>query len=159
MEWYSMLWGTRKDNRIESLGASKGLARFLNHIGATDAEATANTVQNLLRAFKQQGDYETYKNSNKPVAIRYAPMHLYQLPNMPSTMKPFCALAISGAELVERDTFYTKTFFFSHEEMHKYHKTGEYNYIDFLFGNPIPTANDLRYMREAHKNKHLDRLP
>ena len=151
-----MLWGTRKDNRIESLGASKGLARFLNQIGATDAEATATAVQNMLRAFKQQGDFEAYSISEKPVAIRYAPMHLYQLPNMPSTIKPFCALAISGAELAERDTFYTQTFIFSRSLMHR---AGEYTYLDFLFGNHILTAKELAEVREGRRKIDFDRMP
>lgn len=152
-----MLWGTRQDNTYMTLGASKDLMKFLQGVGATDPNATAKLVQDTLRSFTRQDDQDLYLEGDKPVAIRYAPMHLYNLPNMPGNMKAFCALGISGAELSERNTFFTQTIFFARELMHK---AGEFTYLDLLFGNHIYSATELRSARAANfKSMNYDRLP
>ena len=98
MNRYSMLWGTSPSGEYRLLWSSRGMADFLGSLGATDRGKTADTTQNILRAFGDFPDYPAQPSDDKPVAIHYAPMHLYKLPEFPAELKPFCALSVTGAE-------------------------------------------------------------
>ena len=79
------------------------MADFLGSLGATDRGKTADTTQNILRAFGDFPDYPAQPSDDKPVAIHYAPMHLYKLPEFPAELKPFCALSVTARKIAPAD--------------------------------------------------------
>lgn len=157
MERYSILQGTDVAGAYSMLGCSKGIDRFLRKIGATDMDTTINLVREQLRGFQELPGYENEPMNAKPVAVRYAPMHLYKKSGL-SSMKPFCALSINGAEnrhieqqMIDgkqayRNTQYNHTFILSRDLVRE---NGEFCYLDFLFGTRLISWQDV----EAHRNK------
>ena len=127
-----MLYGTNQSGRYVSFDATEGIGEYLLRIGAVDINATLTQVQNLLRGFETMSGYEDESEDCKPVAVRYAPMHLYRLPGMPRSIQPFGAVAINGRENKEgRNSIYTYTTLISQEDM--LCEDG-LNYLDQLFG-------------------------
>ena len=157
MERYSLLHGTDVTGTYKQLGNSKGLASFLSQMGATDPSATAKLVQNQINGFITLAGYEKDPVTDKPVAVRYAPMHLYKLPGMGS-MKPFCALSVNGNENREgqRASEYVQTFFFSRDAMRN---GDEYCYLDLLFGTHLLTWQEVDAHRHDTARINFDKLP
>ena len=132
MDRYTMLFGTVENGSYSSFGATPGMSDFLAQIGASDPYFVADTVQNILRGFEAMPGYEKEAEDCKPVAVRYAPMHLYKLPGLRS-LQQFCVLSVSGEEnrFDKRSSVYTATTVISMEDMLQ----GEgLNYLDQLFG-------------------------
>ena len=130
MDRYSTIRGTIASGAEMRLAESDGLSAFLASLGALDANSVLQVVDSQLRGFEPLTVYETEKYNQRPVAIRYAPMHLYRMRGL-ERVRPFCALCVSGVENREdRISQYSQTFIFSHEQAVR--GTDGYNYLDML---------------------------
>ena len=159
MNRYSMLWGTSDTGEYRWLWNSKKLADYLGSIGATDPTRVADTVQSILRSFGNYPDYSEQPVDDKPVSIHYAPMHLYKMPEFPSSMKPFCAWSVTGAENRPggRNSTYSHTVVFPYELMLGVDKSA--NYLDVLFGTRILSWQDIKAFREKVRIPAFDAAP
>ena len=147
MDRYSTIRGTIASGAEMRLAESDGLSAFLQSLGALDANSVLQVVDSQLRGFERLTGYETEKQNQKPVAIRYAPMHLYKMRGM-EKVRPFCALSVSGVENREdRISQYSQTFIFSHEQALR--GTDGYNYLDMLLGTELLSWKTL----ELYRNK------
>ena len=159
MNRYSMLWGTSPSGEYRLLWSSRGMADFLGSLGATDRGKTADTTQNILRAFGDFPDYPAQPSDDKPVAIHYAPMHLYKLPEFPAELKPFCALSVTGAENRPggRNSTYSQTFLFPCELMRG--KEKGVNALDLLFGTHLLSWQEVKAFRDKTRTPNFDAAP
>ena len=156
MERYSLLWATETVGTYKALGMSKGLGAFMSKVGAQDSNKTVETVQELLGGFEKMPGYSDGIGV-RPVAVRYAPMHLYRLPDMPDTIQPFYALGMTGPENREgRNTDYKRTVFMSRELMLK---QGEFNYLDHIFGTQLLLDQEVESYREGREIYPADLAP
>lgn len=156
MDRYSILHGTNVAGGYKILGSAKAVASLLSKFGATDASSVATVVQNILGGFTSLPGYEKELMNTKPVAVRYAPMHLYKKKEMAS-LKPFCAMSISGAEnRPGRITQYTQTWFFPRELMHT---GGDFNYLDLLFGTHLTSWQEVEAFRQNQIRMDFSQLP
>lgn len=166
MDRYCQIYGTQKDGPYGQLAASEGLAPFLTKIHAVNPGVTMNVVRDLLKGFKELEGYRQQPWSNMPLALRYAPMHLYKREDMPKNMDPFCALSISGAEnRAGRFSEYTQTILLGREEMHHtvecqvdgIHRS--FNYLDQIFGTHMLTAQEVEGLRMGARTVNCDAPP
>lgn len=159
MDRYSIINGTTLAGPYDRMGISQGLPQFLSRIGANSMNFILSKVESLLCGFEKLEGYEVQPTDDKPLAIRYAPMHLYRLPELPNNMEPFCALAVSGPEnrTGGRDSVYSQTFYLSRNAMHK--KTDGYTYLDQIFGTTLITSREMDGHREGRAPIDLDAEP
>lgn len=180
MKRYSNLYGTIYANAnsnvavYSSVGSSQQLPTFLNEIGAANAQLTVDTVRNILAGFPDSEDYKEHyaaqPKNDLPVSVRYAPMHLRNHPDMPSTIKPFTAIGISGSENKRdegdnRYSTYVQTFYIGREHMHEAVTekvggiTGTWNYLDQIFGTHLLGHEELALIRANRLRMDYDALP
>ena len=157
MKRYSILWGTTQAGEYRYLWLTPGLPDFFGSLGATDPDKSAKTVLNSLRAFPSYSDYSEQPADDKPVTVHYAPMHLYKLPDFPSTVQPFCALSVTGPENYMRDSTYTHALVFPRELM--YGSDPKFNYLDILFGSHITTWQEVKQLRVKGAAVNFDADP
>ena len=154
MDRYSTIRGTIASGAEMRLAESDGLSAFLQSLGALDANSVLQVVDSQLRGFERLTGYETEKQNQKPVAIRYAPMHLYKMRGM-EKVRPFCALSVSGVENREdRISQYSQTFIFSHEQALR--GTDGYNYLDMLLGTEPLSWKTLELYRNKQASLECD---
>lgn len=154
MDRYSTIRGTIASGAEMRLAESDGLSAFLQSLGALDANSVLQVVDSQLRGFERLTGYETEKQNQKPVAIRYAPMHLYKMRGM-ERVRPFCALSVSGVENREdRISQYSQTFIFSHEQALR--GTDGYNYLDMLLGTELLSWKTLELYRNKQASLECD---
>ena len=154
MDRYSTIRGTIASGAEMRLAESDGLSAFLQSLGALDANSVLQVVDSQLRGFERLTGYETEKQNQKPVAIRYAPMHLYKMRGM-ERVRPFCALSVSGVENREdRISQYSQTFIFSHEQTLR--GTDGYNYLDMLLGTEPLSWKTLELYRNKQASLECD---
>ena len=154
MDRYSTIRGTIASGAEMRLAESDGLSAFLQSLGALDANSVLQVVDSQLRGFERLTGYETEKQNQKPVAIRYAPMHLYKMRGM-EKVRPFCALSVSGVENREdRISQYSQTFVFSHEQALR--GTDGYNYLDMLLGTELLSWKTLELYRNKQASLECD---
>lgn len=162
MDRYSTLYATNQAGGYSRLGSSPKLRAFLEHrIGAADVTDVVEAVEQVLRVqnFVIHPGYGAERANNKPVAIRYAPMHLYKKKNMPDSMRQFCALAVNGAE---NRTDATRVIFYTHTHMFPVSlmvKSGEYNYLDQLFGTRVLSSREVELHRAGKHSISFDTVP
>lgn len=166
MNRYSVLRGTNREGIYTELGCSKGLPGFLTRIGASSPSATIDAALNFLVGFtRKQGYFEEKNANNAPVSVRYAPLYLHKLPEMPDGLKPFNLLSINGLEqrdaddgVDKRETVYSHNFFLEKELI--FHKSeGSYCYLDQIFGTPLTSWVDVRDNRRQIHPLNLDAPP
>lgn len=166
MNRYSVLRGTNKDGIYTELGYSKGLPGFLTKIGASSPSATIDAALNFLVGFtRKQGYFEEKNANNAPVSVRYAPLYLHKLPEMPNGLKPFNLLSINGLEQRDendgadkRETVYSHNIFLEKDLI--FHKgEGEYCYLDQIFGTQLTSWIDVRDNRRQVYPINLDSPP
>ena len=154
MDRYSTIRGTIASGAEMRLAESDGLAAFLQSQGALDANSVLQIVDSQLRGFDRLAGYETEMQNQKPVAVRYAPMHLYKMRGM-EQIRPFCALSVNGVENREdRISQYSQTFIFSHQQALQ-GKDG-YNYLDMLFGTELLSWKTLELYRKGQARLDCD---
>lgn len=156
MERYSFLHGTEANGTLVMYGGSKERYKFFGDIGATDPRALQRVIQQNLNGFTTLPEYEKEPADMKPVAVRYAPMHLYRKKEMAS-IRAFCAMNISGSEKRDdRESSYDHTFVFSVDEM----RNGkEYSYLDHLFGTKLTGWQEVKRLRDKEATIDYDRPP
>ncbi len=154
MDRYSTIRGTIASGAEMRLAESDGLSEFLQSQGALDANSVLQVVDTQLRGFERLAGYETEMQNQKPVAVRYAPMHLYKMRGM-ERIRPFCALSVNGVENREdRVSQYSQTFIFSHQQALQ-GKDG-YNYLDMLFGTELLSWKALELYRKGQVSLECD---
>lgn len=154
MDRYSTIRGTIASGAEMRLGESEGLSEFLQSQGALDSNSVLQVVDTQLRGFERLAGYETEMQNQKPVAVRYAPMHLYKIRGM-ERMRPFCALSVNGVENREdRVSQYSQTFIFSHQQALQ-GKDG-YQYLDMLFGTELLSWKTLELYRKGRAPLECD---
>ncbi len=163
MERYSTLYGTNLAGEYGRLGSSPKLKAFLEQrVGAADAATVIEMVQEVVRPqpFATYEDHFRGADNDRPLAIRYAPMHLYKKPNIPDTMRQFCAIGVSGLENradTGRMSWYTHTHMFPVNLMRA---TGGITYLDQLFGTVLTTHRDMERLRSGKRGAvRLDMEP
>lgn len=180
MKRYSNLYGTIYANAnsnvavYASVGSSQRLPTFLNEIGAANAQLTVDTVRNILAGFPETEEYRAHymaqPKNDLPVSVRYAPMHLKNHPDMPSTIKPFTAVGVSGRENKQdegdnRYSTYVQTFYIGREHMQEAvtekipGATRTYNYLDQIFGTHLLSHSELALVRANRLRMDYDALP
>lgn len=158
MDRYSILYGTTSAG-YDRLGISDGLPTFLSRMGATSLNFTTSKVERMLCGFQKLDGYDRQPTDDLPLAVRYAPMHLYRLADFPQTMEPFCVLAVCGAEnqIGGRDGIYFHTTYFPRTVMHR--TTEGYTYLDQLFGTHLTNSADVEGHRSGKLPVDLEALP
>lgn len=152
MDRYSYVYGTLEDGMYSRMDGSEGLGGFFARIKAVNPTITEDIVRNILGGLKKMDGYEGASCYEAPLAVRYAPMHLYKRPDMPNTMEAFCAMSITGAEQREgRDSYYSHIFLINREEMQLGTEVNgrQINYLDQLFGFEWLTAKEM----DGHRSK------
>lgn len=136
MNRYSILLGTEIEGTDGTLGYNSRLNKFLQEHNIANPSLAVSKVNRYVRGFTTLSGYEDYSNYEKPVSIRYAPMHLNKLDAFAGAT-PFCAISVSGSEnrIGSRNSEYAMTTFFSRELMA--HAQDGYNYFDHLFGTRL----------------------
>lgn len=175
---FSSLYGTDIKGNYSPIGQSEGLSQFLlDHKAPSPASAIVK-VRNILAGFPQIAssaqdfrlNYDSQPVDDRPVAVRYAPMHLARLEDMPSDMVPFCALSVSGMENKDNEkdvriTTYSHIYFFSRENMHNAvavfdgEKERTITYLDQIFGSHLLNYEELALIRKGIVNADYDALP
>lgn len=160
MEIHRHLFGTKAGGAYGDIKGSANLYNFLTtQIGGASDRAVLDKISNLFKPHKALEGYSKYSNEDIPLSIRYAPMHLRVFPDMPATIQPFCAIGVAGYEVrenkarsageLDRDTFYTMIQMFHCEAMYT---SGEYNYLDYLFGLKPFSREDTALVRNGKRD-------
>ncbi len=156
MDRYSFLNGSRVDGTLISFGGSAGRAKFFTSLGATDPTALQRLTQQILNGFQILPEFESEPTDTKPVAVRYAPMHLYRKKETAS-IKAFCAMNIAGDEnRGDRISTYDHTFVWSVNEMCA---GKQFNHVDLLFGTKLTGWQEVMRYRNKEGDFNYDRLP
>ena len=156
MDRYSFLNGSRVDGTLVLFGGSAGRAKFFTSLGATDPTALQRLTKQILNGFQILPEFENEPTDTKPVAVRYAPMHLYRKKET-SSIKAFCAMNIAGDEnRGDRISTYDHTFVWSVSEMCA---GKQFNHVDLLFGTKLTGWQDVMRYRNKEGDFNYDRLP
>ena len=156
MDRYSFLNGSRVDGTLVLFGGSAGRAKFFTSLGATDPTALQRLTKQILNGFQILPEFENEPADAKPVAVRYAPMHLYRKKETAS-IKAFCAMNIAGDEnRGDRISTYDHTFVWSVSEMCA---GKQFNHVDLLFGTRLTGWQDVMRYRNKEGDFNYDRLP
>ena len=156
MDRYSFLNGSRVDGTLVLFGGSAGRAKFFTSLGATDPTALQRLTKQILNGFQILPEFENETTDTKPVAVRYAPMHLYRKKETAS-IKAFCAMNIAGDEnRGDRISTYDHTFVWSVNEMCA---GKQFNHVDLLFGTKLTGWQEVMRYRNKEGDFNYDRLP
>ena len=156
MDRYSFLNGSRVDGTLVLFGGSAGRAKFFTSLGATDPTALQRLTKQILNGFQILPEFENEPADTKPVAVRYAPMHLYRKKETAS-IKAFCAMNIAGDEnRGDRISTYDHTFVWSVSEMCA---GKQFNHVDLLFGTKLTGWQEVMRYRNKEGDFNYDRLP
>ncbi len=197
MERYSNLYGTAGDGGEKGvymwLGCSAGLPAFLTGVGAVNSKMTMDTVGGVLDVFPAmdgtvpgfQRSYDKHPDTDYPVAVCYAPMHLYKRPDMPKNMQPFSAVCVGGSENRseyaakrgleidmndrgsgdKRIATYHQTYYIARDLMHtavtqKVNGVDRsFNYLDQIFGTRLLGYLEVGDFKAGKENLDFDALP
>lgn len=156
MDRYSFLNGSRVDGTLVLFGGSASRAKFFTSLGATDPSALQRLTKQILNGFQILPEFENEPADTKPVAVRYAPMHLYRKKETAS-IKAFCAMNIAGDEnRGDRISTYDHTFVWSVNEMCA---GKQFNHVDLLFGTKLTGWQEVMRYRNKEGDFNYDRLP
>ena len=161
MDRYTYLYGTNLENTYCTLAYSDRLPEFLKSIGATSPSATIETARKYVNVHNKLCTGSD-KALNTGVSVCYLPMYLRKLPYMPDSLKPFCAVGISGRENLQgRDTFYDKTVFIPMEYMlESMEEDGKrFTYLDQIFGTHLLSWQEVRDHRLKIDTLNCNELP
>ena len=154
MDRYSAIIGTVASGAEMQLAESAGLDAFLEKRGALNANTILHIVNTQLREFEPLNGYDAETQNHKPVAVRYAPMHLHKMQGL-EEMRPFCAMCVNGKEnRAGRETKYSQTFVFSRQQMLQ--GVDGYNYLDMLFGTELLSWQTLEQYRNGGMSLECD---
>ena len=156
MKRCSYLWGTRNRDYCE-LGRSGNLDAMLRDLGAINPMLALDEVKRMLVGFTAQKDYEKQKEA--PLAIRYAPMHLYKKGiYILRNVQPFAAICVNGLENNggDRESIYSWLTLLRMEDLLG---SAEYNYLDQIFGTRMLTPKDEENFRKQTRSLDFDALP
>ena len=175
MDRYSELYGTLAGSGgiYSPVKTSANLPKFMSDVGAVNPTATGDAVRKILSGFESKefdDNYLRQPNNKLPVAVRYAPMHLYKRADMPKSMEPFCALCVNGNENKQdtqdnRVTYYAHTFYIARAHMHETVTVGtgsaqkSYNYLDQIFGTHLLTHQEVAAIRAGKASLDSYELP
>ena len=156
MDRYGLLYGANETGVYGFISISSGVQKYLTSLGAPGAKLTLTKVMGYLCDYAELPGYENQPKNQPPLAVRYAPMHLYNLPDMPNNMKPFCAIAVNGMEAV-RNRKYNQIHIISRRAMQKI--TEGYSFLDQIFGTPLLRTNEFIACRNGERKFDCDALP
>lgn len=166
MSRYSYLWGTKGKDYTE-IGRSEKLDHFLRvEVGAQNTGLVLEEVMKMISDFKIDDNMMTdyLAQEERPLNIRYAPMHLYKKPQFSSNMKPFAAMSINGLEpgskgnvQENRETYYKYLTFWERDNI--VGALDGYNYLDQIFGTQILSYADVDEYRKGNIPIVFERLP
>lgn len=161
MDRYTYLYGTNLENTYCALAYSDRLPEFLKSIGATSSSATIEAARKYVNVHNKLY-IGSDKILNTDVSICYLPMYLRKLPHMPDSLKPFCAVGISGRENLQgRDSFYDKTVFIPMEYMlESVEENGKrFTYLDQIFGTHLLSWQEVKDHRLKIDTVNCNELP
>ena len=146
---YGIVRGTNKDGVYTVLGCSDDILNFLTDQGAASTSYTLDKINDISSGFEALSDYQQYASNDYPVAVRYLPMHLNKLEDMPSGMKPIYTVSVSGNENEARNSQYSAAVMMDWQELLK---SNRYSYLDQIFGTPLIGWQQLANIREKKGN-------
>ena len=138
---------------------------FLFDHNITDqSDMAIRNARDFFGGFSVMPGYNKYPKTERPMAIRYAPLH-YDAMLKRSDIQPIYAVGVSAEEnrgsegkwagpSTNRQTFFTQIDFFSAE---KAMEEGVYTHLDVLFGLRPMTDEDVRKVR--HGEARVDTMP
>lgn len=143
MNRYSILNGTRENQKEETLGFSPAMNLFLSgECGVTNPLGAISAVNQYISGMEELAGYDTApRDQFQPVRICYSAMHLNQLKAYEGT-KAFSAITITGAENRGRGGKYIFTTVFSKDQMLASDKDS--CYLDQIFGGKLVTWIDVK---------------
>lgn len=163
MDRYSFLFGAttlaNNTNQFSSMGESAGLAPFLQELGANNPSLVTERVREILGGIDTQqmdmlSDYSMHPHL-LPLTVRYAPMYLNKLPDMPAQLKSFCAMCVSGFDnrMSGRSGKYIHSHVLSRESILG---DGKYTYLDHIFGTHRTTWSEVFDHNDRSKDYFVD---
>lgn len=148
MERY--IYGTAENGAYTKLGVSNGLNSFFYDSGASSVDRTIDYSLALIKTSILSS------NTDASVSFRYAPMHLYRKPDMPSRMKEFCLIGTTGLEFrATRESRFVDLVFFPFESVVHTSSNQEglsYTLIDCIFGTKFFSWKDVENLRKGSIN-------
>ena len=157
MKFYRYLYGTNRMDSYGEIQRSKYLDGFLFDRNITDqSDMVIHNARDLFSGFSVMPGYEKYAKTERPTAIRYAPLYYDGLLRR-SDIEPIYAFGVSAEEnrgsegkwagpSTNRQTIFTQIDFFSAEQAMK---EGVYTHLDVLFGIRPMTDEDVRKVRQG----------
>lgn len=150
MKRYSILYGMDGTNGYRKLTDDQQVLEFAVRCGADNAPRIPQVTAQLLGGFYPLEGYGDQPMRDRPVTVRYAPMNLGKREDMPSGLKPFCALTVSGLDTESG----SKMYCYDHLVMmdkEELLQNGDFCYLDHLFGTYLVNSNDANRMRRKGK--------
>ncbi len=145
MSRYGLFGATDANNKYVKF-MSDGLNTFIESSGATNFGFTVDEITRTATGFTPLPGYVEQPGNEKPVTIRYIPMHLYKLGGTFASMKPIYVLSVNGDEDSRRAARYHWTVMMDKEELINPPKG---TYLDRIFGIPLMTSRQIKGIREG----------
>lgn len=157
MKLYRYLYGSGRLDDYSLLQQSAGLTEFLyEHNIDEGIDKVLKDVRDFFHGMSPMPGYDRYPKSERPKAIRYAPLYYDGLLRRPS-VKPIYAFGVCAEEnrgsegkwekqSSNRQTFFSQIDFFSAAQARR---EGKYTHLDMLFGIRPMTDADVRDVRNG----------
>ena len=156
MERYSYLWGTYGKDYCE-LGKSAGLDDMLRSLGAISPGLALDEVKRMLFGFAILPGYAD--QTTAPLAIRYAPIHLYKKQSYSlRNMKSFSAVCVNGLERLgaERESYYSHLTLMTQDDL-LYDE--EFSLMDQILGTHMLSAEEEEAYKQGKGGIDFEALP
>ena len=145
MSRYGLFGATDANNKYVKF-MSDGLSQFIESSGATNFGFTVDEITRTATGFTPLPGYVEQPGNEKPVTVRYIPMHLYKRGGAFASMKPIYVLSVNGDEDSRRAARYHWTVMMDREDLLNPPKG---TYLDRIFGIPLMTSRQIKGIREG----------
>lgn len=158
MERYGYIFGTDSVGEYTEIVSSPGIRDFVQKHGTPFPMDALDQMLKLLGGYEFLPGYESQPEKSKPVAMRYVPLHMGGLYDMPVNMKPVYALCVSGMELQMgyKKIGYDALVVMDHRELIR---GGELSCMDQILGTYLLSSQEANAMRRKASRTNPALLP
>ena len=150
MERYGYIYGTDSVGEYSEIATSPGIRDFVQKQGTPFPMDALDQMLKILGGYEFLPGFENQPDKCKPVAVRYAPVKMAGLYDMPVDMKPVYALCVSGMELRMgyKKMGYDALVTMDYEGLLK---DEEHSYLDQIFGTYLLSSKEADELRRNGK--------